>query len=87
MTDKEKTDILTIRRAHSLSHQQTEKENYLKAAEMSREDDYGMIDGIINNGKAVKDEPKQPSVVERLHQKSQGSKCPKCEKKHTEMEL
>lgn len=27
-----------------------EKENYLKAAEMSMEDDYGMIDGIINNG-------------------------------------
>ena len=25
-------------------------ENYLKAAEMSMEDDYGMIDGIINNG-------------------------------------
>ena len=28
-----------------------QKENYLKAAEMSTEDDYGMIDGIINNGK------------------------------------
>ncbi|MBQ7299811.1 MAG: DUF4316 domain-containing protein [Clostridia bacterium] len=27
-------------------------ENYLKAAEMSMEDDYGMIDGVINNGKA-----------------------------------
>ena len=27
-----------------------EKENYLKATEMSIEDDYGMIDGIINNG-------------------------------------
>lgn len=26
-------------------------ENYLKAAELSTEDDYGMIDGIINNGK------------------------------------
>lgn len=25
-------------------------ENYLKSAEMSMEDDYGMIDGIINNG-------------------------------------
>ena len=33
-------------------------ENYLKAAEMAMEDDYGMIDGIINNG------PKQPSVAE-----------------------
>ena len=27
-----------------------EKQNPLKAAEMSLEDDYGMIDGIINNG-------------------------------------
>lgn len=26
-------------------------ENYLKSAELSTEDDYGMIDGIINNGK------------------------------------
>ena len=33
-------------------------ENYLKAAEMSMEDDYGMIDGIINNG------PKQPNVAD-----------------------
>ena len=30
-----------------------EKENYLKAAKMSMEDDYGMIDGIINNGPKV----------------------------------
>ena len=28
-------------------------ESHLKAAEMSMEDDYGMIDGIINNGKAA----------------------------------
>ena len=34
-----------------------QKENYLKAAEMSTEDDYGMIDGIINNGK-------QPTVAD-----------------------
>jgi hypothetical protein len=27
--------------------------NYLKAAEMAVEDDYGMIDGIINNGKSA----------------------------------
>ena len=32
-------------------------ENYLKNAEMAMEDDYGMIDGIINNG------PKQPPVT------------------------
>ena len=40
-------------------------ENYLKSAEMSMEDDYGMIDGIINNGR--KDEPaERPSVLEQL---------------------
>lgn len=33
-------------------------ENYLKNAEMALEDDYGMIDGVINNG------PKQPTVAE-----------------------
>ena len=33
-------------------------ENNLKSAEMAMEDDYGMIDGIINNG------PRQPTVAE-----------------------
>ena len=33
-------------------------ENYLKNAEMAMEDDYGMIDGIINNGKAPATEEK-----------------------------
>ena len=33
-------------------------ENYLKNAEVLLEDDYGMIDGIINNG------PKQPTVAD-----------------------
>ena len=41
------------------------KENYLKAAEMSTEDDYGMIDGIINNGK-------QPSVADLEQQVKSG---------------
>ena len=40
-------------------------ENYLKAAEMSTEDDYGMIDGIINNGK-------QPTVAEPEQQARSG---------------
>ena len=35
-----------------------QRENYLKAAEMALEDDYGMIDGIISNG------PRQPIVAE-----------------------
>ena len=43
-------------------------ENHLKAAEMSMEDDYGMIDGIINNGKAADYDRKEkkPSVLEQL---------------------
>lgn len=53
-------------------------ENALKNAEMSLEDDYGMIDGIINNGKlpAVKEQEKfpvppkeKPSVLAQLKAK------------------
>ena len=41
-----------------------ERENLLKAAEMSTEDDYGMIDGIINNG------PKEEQAGEKKGAKS-----------------
>ena len=41
-------------------------ENYLKNAEMAMEDDYGMIDGIINNG------PKQTTVAELEQQAASG---------------
>ena len=52
-------------------------ENYLKAAEMAMEDDYGMIDGVINNGSrgeelekaqeyAERTTPEKPSIRERL---------------------
>jgi len=41
------------------------KENYLKSAELSTEDDCGMIDGIINNGK-------QPTVAELEQQAHSG---------------
>ena len=53
--------------------------NYLKTAEMQLEDDYGMIDGIVNNGakqpeqtkqnppvKAADDRCKRPSVLAKL---------------------
>lgn len=40
-------------------------ENYLKNAEMAMEDDYGMIDGVINNGKAPVAEERK-SVLEQL---------------------
>ena len=36
-----------------------EKENYFKSDEMAMEDDYSMIDGIINNG------PKEDKVPKR----------------------
>ena len=43
-------------------------DNPLKNAEMAMEDDYGMLDGIINNGKnpALKEAEKRPSVAESL---------------------
>lgn len=46
-------------------------ENYLKTAELSTEDDYGMIDGIINNGKQpmvaeLENLSKKPSVLGQL---------------------
>ena len=60
-------------------------ENYLKNAEMAMEDDFGMIDGIINNGPAPsqaaathwEEREKKRSVVEKL--KNQ----PKQERKRT----
>ena len=45
--------------------QAQEKENPLRTAEMTIEDDYGMIDGVINNGR--RDEPQgKTSIRERL---------------------
>ena len=67
------SDILAVKRGGEVSYhycdsigfrdlpgfnQPNQPENYLKAAEMSMEDDANMIDGIINNG------PKQPTVAE-----------------------
>ena len=55
-------------------------ENYLKAAEMAMEDDFGMIDGIINNGPKDQGPPQaekalpsdqRPSVQERLRELQQ----------------
>lgn len=50
--------------------------NYMKFAEMSVEDDYNMIDGVINNGskepthnkpEEKKQEPKHHKKPEKLH--------------------
>ena len=46
-----------------------EKQNPLKAAEMSLEDDYGMIDGIINNGPKedkASEKGEKTSIMDRL---------------------
>lgn len=48
-----------------------EKENYLKNAEMAMEDDYGMIDGIVNNGPRIEEKEtstEKPSVLGQLSQ-------------------
>ncbi len=42
------------------------QQNYLKNAEMAMEDDYDMIDGIVNNG------PRQPTVAELEQQAKSG---------------
>ena len=71
---REQPDIVAIQRRFAVSYDRelvAKREppvvNHLKYTEMSMEDDYGMIDGIINNGKAPgKEEEKKPSVMEKL---------------------
>ena len=80
---REKTQDATINfvgdreeviRALKAFHYETAKvpEIYLKNAEMQLEDDYGMIDGVVNNGakdrkeKTAMDKAEKPSVVEQL---------------------
>ena len=44
-----------------------EKSNPLRTAEMTIEDDYNMIDGVINNGRRGEEQEKaKPSIRERL---------------------
>lgn len=61
-----------------------DKENPLRTAEMTIEDDYGMIDGVINNDR--RDEPQgKTSIRERLEaakRECAGRKAP--EAKHPE---
>lgn len=61
-------------------------ENYLKNAEMAMEDDYGMLDGIINNGKAPATE-ERPSVLEQLKEMSVFDKPHKLPRSHPERDL
>ena len=61
----------------AVAAEQPEKDNPLRTAEMTLEDDYGMIDGVINNGRrgeelekaqeyAERTTPEKPSIRERL---------------------
>lgn len=84
------SDIVGIRRDGKMSFhycdsfgfktlEQFLPENYLKHVEMSLEDDYGMIDGIINNGKSQPEkkesvrvqlkDPEKPSAKTTHHKK------------------
>lgn len=76
------SDIVALKQAGAVSYHYCDSigfqelpnfrpENYLKTAELSTEDDYGMIDGIINNGEQpMVAEPenlsKKPSVLGKL---------------------
>ena len=96
---KDKPDIVAIRRHFAVDYLQDKNEdrirqlqqnNPLRYAEMSLEDDYGMIDGIINNGKAPGKEEssdKKPSVIEQLKNQPQQSRKKTTPKKNKEKEL
>ena len=96
---KDNPDIVAIKRHFAVDYLQDKNEdrirqlsqiNPLKNAEMSMEDDYGMIDGIINNGKAPgKEESKEKksSVIEQLKNQPQQSRKKSTPKKNKEKEL
>ena len=96
---KDNPDIVAIKRHFAVDYLQDKNEdrirqfsqiNPLKNAEMSLEDDYGMIDGIINNGNAPSKEEskeKKPSVIEQLKNQPQQSRKKSTPKKNKEKEL
>lgn len=96
---KDNPDIVAIKRHFAVDYLQDKNEdrirqlshnNPLQNAEMTLEDDYGMIDGIINNGKAPgKEESKEkkPSVIEQLKNQPQQSRKKSTPKKTKEKEL
>lgn len=61
-------------------------ENYLKNAEMAMEDDYGMLDGVINNGKAPATEERS-SVLAQLKEQPVLDSPHKPPKARTEREM
>ena len=66
-------DIVALKQPDAVSYlhddtAKTQPENYLKNAEMALEDDYGMIDGIINNGpkQTVAEQEERSSILAKL---------------------
>ena len=66
-------DIVAPKQPDALSYlhddtAKTQPENYLKNAEMALEDDYGMIDGIINNApkQTVAEQEERSSILAKL---------------------
>ena len=96
---KDNPDIVAIRRHFAVDYLQDKNEdrirqlqqnNPLRNAEMSLEDDYGMIDGIINNGKAPGKEEssdKKPSVIKQLKNQPKQSRKKTTPQKNKEKEL
>ncbi len=94
---REQPDIVAIQRRFAVSYvralvakREPPVVNHLKNAEMSMEDDYGMIDGIINNGKAPGKEDsqeKKPSVMEKLKSSQPPSQKKSKPKKSKEKEI
>ena len=73
------------------------EQNYLRNAEMTLEDDYDQIDGIVNNGKnpVLAEKPqekktevknKRPSVLAKLRAYQQADRAQQSGRQHTEME-
>ena len=54
-----------VTRAFAVLAEQPEKDNPLRTAEMTLEDDYGMIDGVINNGRRGEESEKAQEYAER----------------------
>ena len=52
-------------RAFAVLAEQPERDNPLRTAEMTLEDDYGMIDGVINNGRRGEEVEKAKEAAER----------------------
>ena len=67
--------------------QAQEKENPLRTAEMTIEDDYGMIDGVINNGRRDESQGKS-SIRDRLEAaKKECARQPTPEGKHSDRDV